>query len=222
VGLIPDDTIAEIRTRADIVSVIGQHVQLKRAGRNWKGLCPFHGEKSPSFNVSPDKGFYYCFGCQKKGDAFTFLMEYQGKSFHEAAETLASELRLGGHEPFFAISDLLRATLRHRPDRILVGEVRGAEAFDLLQGLNTGHLGSLTTIHANSAEQALTRLAHCVLTANIGLPHRSTREAIALAIHLIVHIARQAGRRVVTEVVSLRRYDAQNEQFVLEAWSSGM
>ncbi len=89
-GLIPDDVIAEIRARADIVAVIGQHVQLKRAGRNWKGLCPFHGEKSPSFNVAPDKGFYYCFGCRKKGDAFTFIMEYQGKSFTEAAEALAA------------------------------------------------------------------------------------------------------------------------------------
>ena len=71
--------------------------------------------------------------------------------------------------------------------------MRGAEAFDLLQALNTGHLGSLSTIHANSAEQALTRLAHCVLTANVGLPHRSIREAIALAIHLVVHLP---GRRV--------------------------
>ncbi len=69
--------------------------------------------------------------------------------------------------------------------------MRGAEAFDLLQALNTGHLGRLSTIHANSAEQALTRLAHCVLTANVGLPHRSIREAIALAIHLVVHIARE-------------------------------
>ncbi|MBK7072893.1 MAG: DNA primase [Myxococcales bacterium] len=90
-GLIPDETISEIRARADIVSVIGQHVQLKRAGRNWKGLCPFHGEKSPSFNVSPDKGFFYCFGCHKKGDVFTFVMELQGKSFLEAAETLAAQ-----------------------------------------------------------------------------------------------------------------------------------
>ncbi len=90
-GLIPDDVIAEIRTRADIVAVIGQHVQLRKAGRNWKGLCPFHGEKTPSFNVSPDKGFFYCFGCQKKGDVFTFVMEYQGKSFHETAETLAAQ-----------------------------------------------------------------------------------------------------------------------------------
>ena len=90
-GLIPDDVIAEIRARSDIVAVIGQHMQLKRAGRNWKGLCPFHGEKSPSFNVSPDKGFFYCFGCHKKGDVFTFVMEYQGKSFHETAEVLAQQ-----------------------------------------------------------------------------------------------------------------------------------
>ncbi len=90
-GLIPDEVIAEIRARADIVAVIGQHMQLKRAGRNWKGLCPFHGEKTPSFNVSPDKGFFYCFGCHKKGDVFTFVMEYQGKSFHETAEVLAAQ-----------------------------------------------------------------------------------------------------------------------------------
>jgi DNA primase len=91
VGLIPDEIIADIRARADIVAVISQHVALKRAGRNWKGLCPFHGEKSASFNVAPDKGFFYCFGCQKKGDVFTFVMELQGKSFLEAAETLAAQ-----------------------------------------------------------------------------------------------------------------------------------
>ena len=138
-------------------------------------------------------------------------------------EARRSQAPLGQEAPLPAvtIADLLRATLRHRPDRILVGEVRGLEAFDLLQALNTGHQGALSTIHANSAEQSLTRLAHCVLTANVGLPHRSTREAIALAIHLVVHIARQDGRRAVTEVVGLRRYDAQNEQFELEAWPTG-
>ena len=121
--------------------------------------------------------------------------------------------------PAVTIADLVRATLRHRPDRIVVGEVRGPEAFDLLQALNTGHLGSLTTIHANSAEQALTRLAHCVLTANVGLPHRSTREAIALAIHLVVHLARLETRRAVTDVVRVRGYDPQNDRFVIEPWS---
>ena len=128
------------------------------------------------------------------------------------------QLPLGQETPLppVTITDLLRATLRHRPDRILVGEVRGPEAFDLLQALNTGHLGSLSTIHANSAEQALTRLAHCVLTANVGLPNRSTREAIALAIHLVVHIARVQGHRQVTEIVRLRGFDAAVDHFVLE------
>ena len=124
-----------------------------------------------------------------------------------------------GHEaplPPVSIADLLRAALRHRPDRILVGEVRGAEAFDLLQALNTGHLGSLSTIHANSAEQAFTRLAHCVLTAQVGLPHRSVRETIALAIHVIVHIARIDGLRRVTQIVDVRGYDGDTDRFLLE------
>lgn len=118
--------------------------------------------------------------------------------------------------PAVTITDLLRATLRHRPDRILVGEVRGAEAFDLLQALNTGHLGSLSTIHANSAEQALTRLAHCVLTANVGLPHASIREAIALAIGVVVHIGRLHGCRRVTAITAIRGYDASFDRFQFE------
>ena len=134
-------------------------------------------------------------------------------------EARRAQAALGQEAPLppVTIADLLRAALRHRPDRILVGEVRGAEAFDLLQALNTGHLGSLSTIHANSAEQAFTRLAHCVLTANVGLPHRSTREAIALAIHLVVHIARVRGRRRVTEIVAVRGYDGEADRFLLES-----
>jgi len=134
-------------------------------------------------------------------------------------EARRAQAPLGQEAPLppVTIADLLRATLRHRPDRILVGEVRGPEAFDLLQALNTGHLGSLSTIHANSADQALTRLAHCVLTANVGLPHHSVREAIALAIHLVVHIARVNGRRRVTEITAIRGYDAGTDRFVLES-----
>jgi pilus assembly protein CpaF len=134
-------------------------------------------------------------------------------------EARRAQIPLGQETPLPAVSiaDLLRATLRHRPDRILVGEVRGPEAFDLLQALNTGHMGSLSTIHANSAEQALTRLAHCVLTANVGLPHRSVREAIALAIHLVVHIARAESRRVVTEVARIRDYDVAGDRFEIES-----
>lgn len=133
-------------------------------------------------------------------------------------EARRAQAPLGSEAPLPAvtIADLLRATLRHRPDRILVGEVRGPEAFDLLQALNTGHLGSLSTIHANSAEQALTRFAHCVLTANVGLPHAATREAIAFAIHLVAHIARHGGQRRVTQLVAVRGYDGRADAFQLE------
>lgn len=139
-------------------------------------------------------------------------------------EARRAQIPLGQEQPLppVTIADLVRATLRHRPDRILVGEVRGAEAFDLLQALNTGHLGSLSTIHANSAEQALVRLAHCVLTANVGLPHASVREAIALAIHVVVHVARINGRRQVTEVMNLRGYDAATDRFVVAPRLSGV
>ena len=134
-------------------------------------------------------------------------------------EARRAQIPLGQETPLppVTIADLVRATLRHRPDRILVGEVRGAEAFDLLQALNTGHLGSLTTIHANSAEQALARLAHCVLTANVGLPHPSVREAIALAIHVVVHVARIDSCRRVTEIVHVRGYNARTDRFSLES-----
>ena len=88
-GLIPDDVLDEIKQRTDIVAVIGRHVGLRKAGRNHKGLCPFHNEKTPSFNVNADKGFFICFGCQKKGDVLDFVMEIEGRSFIEAVESLA-------------------------------------------------------------------------------------------------------------------------------------
>jgi DNA primase catalytic core len=89
---IPDSTIAEIRGRADIVGLVGRYVELKQAGRNWRGLCPFHSEKTPSFNVNPDRQMFHCFGCQEGGDVIAFLMKHSGLSFPEAARSLASEL----------------------------------------------------------------------------------------------------------------------------------
>ncbi len=132
-------------------------------------------------------------------------------------EARRSQAPIGQEAPLppVTIADLLRATLRHRPDRILVGEVRGLEAFDLLQALNTGHQGALSTIHANSAEQALARLAHCVLMANTGLPHHSTREAIALAIHLVVHVERVGRARKVTDVATVSGYDPAGDRIRL-------
>jgi pilus assembly protein CpaF len=134
-------------------------------------------------------------------------------------EARRAQAPIGQEQPLPAvtIADLLRASLRHRPDRILVGEVRGAEAFDLLQALNTGHRGSLSTIHANSAEQALSRLAHCVLTARVGLPHQSVREAIAVVVHLVVHLSRVDGRRRVTEVTWVRGLDGRDGSYAFES-----
>jgi len=118
--------------------------------------------------------------------------------------------------PAVSIRDLLRATLRHRPDRILLGEVRGGEAFDLLQALNTGHSGTLSTIHANSAEQALTRFASCVVQSGIDLPYQAVRLGIADCLQVLVHLDRRQGQRVVRQIVRVRRYDAASDTYVLE------
>ena len=103
-----------------------------------------------------------------------------------------------------AIRDLVRNALRMRPDRIVVGEVRGAEALDMLQAMNTGHEGSLTTIHANSPREALQRLETLVLFAGTDLPQRAVREQIVGAIPLIVQVSRgRDGRRRVTSIEEL-------------------
>jgi len=90
-GRIPEDTIQAVRERVDIVALIGRHVSLKRAGRSWKGLCPFHQEKTPSFHVSPERGAWHCFGCQEGGDAVDFAMRQEGLTFPEALRSLAAE-----------------------------------------------------------------------------------------------------------------------------------
>ena len=90
-GRIPEGTIQDIRSRVDIVGLVGRYVELKRAGRNFKGLCPFHSEKTPSFNVSPDRQIFHCFGCNEGGDVIGFLCKHDGLSFPEAVRTLAAE-----------------------------------------------------------------------------------------------------------------------------------
>ena len=89
-----DELIEEVRQSNDIVDVISQYVHLKRSGRNYFGLCPFHNEKSPSFSVSPDKQIFHCFGCGVGGNAFTFLMKIEGISFVEAVQTLAEKANI--------------------------------------------------------------------------------------------------------------------------------
>ena len=103
------------------------------------------------------------------------------------------------------IRDLVRNALRMRPDRIIVGEVRGGEALDMLQAMNTGHEGSMTTVHCNSPRDALSRLETMVLMAGYDLPVRAIREQIASAVHLIMHLDRLPdGRRVVTSLTELQ------------------
>ncbi len=91
---IPQTFIQELLARADVVDIVGRYVQLKKGGANFMGLCPFHGEKSPSFSVSPTKQFYHCFGCGKNGNAISFLMEHAGMTFIEAVKDLAQQYGL--------------------------------------------------------------------------------------------------------------------------------
>ncbi len=99
---IPQETIDRIRDSADIVDVVSRHVDLKKRGRNFFGLCPFHNEKTPSFSVAPDKGIYHCFGCGSGGNAVNFIMEYEKISFVEAIQQLGRQL---GIEVQFTGSD---------------------------------------------------------------------------------------------------------------------
>jgi pilus assembly protein CpaF len=121
--------------------------------------------------------------------------------------------------PAVTIRDLLRATLRHRPDRIILGEVRGGEAFDLLQALNTGHSGTLSTIHANSAQQAISRFTSCILQSGVELPYRAVRSNIADAVNLLLHIERRNGRRYASELLEIRGYDPGTDSYTLTALS---
>ncbi len=118
--------------------------------------------------------------------------------------------------PTVTIRDLLRATLRHRPDRIILGEVRGGEAFDLLQALNTGHSGTLSTIHANSAQQALARFTSCVLQSGVELPYAAVRRNIGDAVHILLHLERRHGRRYVSELLRVRGFDSDSDSFQTE------
>ena len=106
------------------------------------------------------------------------------------------------------IRDLVRHALRHRPDHIVVGEVRGGEAADLLQALNTGHGGSLTTVHANNAESALSRLASCAMQGGGHLPWDVTCRGVVDGIAMVIHMTRREGRRFVEEAAVVHGYDA--------------
>ena len=121
--LYPQYFIDDLKDRADLVRIIEPYVQLKKKGANWMGCCPFHQEKTPSFSVSPTKGFYKCFGCGKGGNAFTFLMETQGMSFPEAIEHVALMSGTPLPEPVddkqYAQSKKRKEEKRHLADEVI-------------------------------------------------------------------------------------------------------
>lgn len=117
--------------------------------------------------------------------------------------------------PAVSIRDLLQATLRHRPDRILIGEIRGAEAFELMQALNTGHGGSLSTIHANGPEDALARLTACVLQGDVQLPYASIRRLVGDVLDVVVHVERRDGKRRVAVLSEVKGYDTTKDVYSL-------
>jgi pilus assembly protein CpaF len=115
--------------------------------------------------------------------------------------------------PAVTIRDLLKASLRHRPDRLILGEIRGGEAFDLLQLLNTGHSGSLSTVHATSAKQGLARFTSCVLQSGVDLPYRAIKTNVGDSVNVVVHLERRPGRRFVSEVVEIHGYDPDRDEY---------
>jgi pilus assembly protein CpaF len=108
--------------------------------------------------------------------------------------------------PPVTIRDLLKATLRHRPDRIILGEIRGGEAFDLLQLLNTGHSGTISTVHANSAAQGISRFTACVLQSGVEIPYKAIKANIADSLDVIIQIERRPGARFVSQVAEICAY----------------
>ena len=110
--MIPESIIEEIRNRADVVAVIGRHVDLQKSGRTWKGCCPFHGEKTPSFHVYPEDKHFKCYGCGEYGDVFKFLQKLEGKEFPEVVRAMAAEV--GVEIPEETVEDSTEARRRRK------------------------------------------------------------------------------------------------------------
>ena len=127
----PDEVVDQVRTANDIVDVIGQSVQLKKSGRDYIGLCPFHNEKTPSFSVSRIKQMFYCFGCHKGGNVITFVEEYDHLSFSEAVEDLAG--RAGIRLPEQEYSPQERRSRDEKEALLNVNRIAGAYYYYMLR-----------------------------------------------------------------------------------------
>src|SRR5699024_4306471 len=138
---IVDEDIAKVRESADIVAVISAHTQLRGGGQNWMGLCPFHGERTPSFSVNQLKGVYYCFGCQARGDVINFVRDIAHLDFQTAVESLAGR---------FGIS--LRYTDRNEGER---SEARRRLREALVAAVDWYHQRLLTAPDAGGARRYL-------------------------------------------------------------------
>jgi pilus assembly protein CpaF len=131
------------------------------------------------------------------------ILEDTAELYIGKPHVISAEAQLDTHKSPISFADLLKAALRHRPDRIIVGEIRGAEARVFLDALNTGHRGSLTTIHANGAEDGIRRLAHLAMRSSGNVRLRDIEEECRRSIQVVAHIARESGIRIVREVLQL-------------------
>lgn len=134
------------------------------------------------------------------------ILEDVAELYIRKRHVISAEAQLDTHKSQIGFADLLKAALRHRPDRIIVGEIRGPEARVFLDTLNTGHRGSLSTIHANNAEDALRRLAQLAMRGSGGVPLQDVMEECRRSIDLIAHVANQDGWRRVKEIRAPREF----------------
>ncbi|MBY0235384.1 MAG: hypothetical protein K2W93_10405, partial [Burkholderiaceae bacterium] len=132
-AVIPPGFIQDLLSRTDIVDIVGRHVELKKAGINHKGLCPFHGEKSPSFIVSPTRQTYHCFGCGVHGNAVGFLMEHSGLGFVEAVQDLAQQVGMVVPEDERSAEERERAAQQKQRQATLTDVLEKASAHYRLQ-----------------------------------------------------------------------------------------
>ena len=170
-GSVPRETIDEIQTRSDIVEVISEcGVILRPAGRDYKGLCPFHDEKTPSFTVSPPKQMFYCFGCQTGGNVISFVQKHEGKNFIETLEWLASRLNIdlphqdargsANRKRFTSLEDLNRFAVEYYHNQLLIDRA-GESAMQYLKhrGVQLKSLRSFQLGYAKSGRRELIKVA---------------------------------------------------------------